>query len=136
MVRRGSTVRVRQRALQKPSKTGLFPSDLFASFPVRLGGVRQQVAALIERGQQSGRFTADIPPLALTYMLESLLLGAIEAAADQAIDPDAGGRAATIATLRAASVPAARAARIAAQAARATQPVSAPERPRNFAEDE
>jgi hypothetical protein len=34
-------------------------------FQQYLGGVRLQVAALIERGQQSGRITADIRPLAL-----------------------------------------------------------------------
>jgi hypothetical protein len=38
-------------------------------------------------------------------MLASFLIGAIEAVADGAIDADPGGRAATIATLRATGIP-------------------------------
>jgi hypothetical protein len=38
-------------------------------------------------------------------MLESYLIGAIEAVADGAIDADPGGRAATIATLQATGIP-------------------------------
>src|SRR5687768_9375243 len=37
MVRRGSTVRVRQRALQKPRKTGLLLCDRLAGAPVCSG---------------------------------------------------------------------------------------------------
>jgi hypothetical protein len=52
MVRRGSTVRVRQRALQKPRITGLFVSDRFAGSRTwgRYGAAtkhRHQVAAIV-----------------------------------------------------------------------------------------
>jgi hypothetical protein len=83
----------------------------------RLQGVRLQIAALLERGQQSGHFATDITPLALAHLLEAVLGGAIEAVADDEIDAEAGGRAATIATLRTAGVPRARAAAVLKQPA-------------------
>jgi AcrR family transcriptional regulator len=81
----------------------------------RLGQIRSRVAALIERGQQAERFAADVPALALAYMSEALLSGAIEADNRGAL-PEDGGRAVTLATLRALGVPRAQADRIVTRA--------------------
>lgn len=90
--------------------------DRYRSFPVvarragsggpsrQLDEVRARVAALLERGQHSGQFGADVAPRALARMVEWLMLGAIEAAAEGAVDDATGGRAAVLVTLRAAGV--------------------------------
>ena len=82
----------------------------------RLGGIRSRIAVLVERGQASGAFADDIPPLVLSHMLGSLMLGAIESVADGAIDAAEGEHAIVIATLRTAGVPRARALRALEQA--------------------
>jgi AcrR family transcriptional regulator len=87
--------------------------ERYRSFPVvarraasggprgQLDDVRARVAALLERGQHNGQFGTDVAPRALARMVEWLMLGAIEAAAEGAVDDATGGRAAVLVTLRA-----------------------------------
>ncbi len=67
-------------------------------FP-RLGDARNRKAALVREGQRLGRFRTDVPAAALAWMLESLMLGIVQAVDDGSLDASEAGRAVATTTL-------------------------------------
>ncbi|GII94875.1 TetR/AcrR family transcriptional regulator [Sinosporangium siamense] len=71
--------------------------------------VRRRLAEILERGQESGDFSTHLPAVALSYALEALALGLLQAVNDDVWKSTTGAQDAALACLVAVGVPAERA---------------------------
>ncbi|MEV0439293.1 TetR/AcrR family transcriptional regulator [Streptomyces spectabilis] len=79
---------------------------------VTMDGIRERLApmneagvAMFQRALDEGRFTTQVPPRALVYVLESIVFGLMEAVNDGILDTEEAGRAAATTFLTAAGLP-------------------------------
>ncbi|MEI5101472.1 TetR/AcrR family transcriptional regulator [Streptomyces sp. PmtG] len=83
-----------------------------AQSAVTMDGIRERLApinaagvAMFQRALDEGRFSTDLPPLALVYVLESIVFGLMEAVNDGVLGAEEAGRAAAATFLTAAGLP-------------------------------
>ncbi|MFF9088333.1 TetR/AcrR family transcriptional regulator [Streptomyces sp. NPDC014991] len=81
----------------------------------RLAPVRDDKIRLLQRGLDEGVFVSPLPAPALAYVVEQMLFAVTEAVNDGLLAAQEAGRAATVAVLTAAGVPASRATELVAE---------------------
>ncbi|MEU6813156.1 TetR/AcrR family transcriptional regulator [Streptomyces sp. NPDC046831] len=81
----------------------------------RLATVREQAAALLQRGLDQGLFASPLPAAVLAQVHEQMLSAVMEAVTDGLLDPGGAGPSAAVTLLTAAGVPAGRATELVAR---------------------